>query len=136
MIKKIYLKNLILIKFLFILSSCATHTYYVDGGNWGNNGILVNNAEFKFIGKVRGEAEFETLALPMLNFISIGSGNADIYNRAMADIYNKAQIGTNENRGLINITYDHRVEQTWFWKTTIVTITADVIEFADYGIEN
>ena len=119
------MKKIIIIIFLF-LYGCASSSF--TNGGIVNSGTIVQDGNFKYIGKVRGEAQSERL------FIVYRLDTGDIYNRAMADIYNKADLYSSPKRGLINIVYDYRFESRFIFNlygVEICTITADVIEYTD-----
>ena len=112
-----------LIIIILFMSSCVSSPTI---GGFENLGTTITGQDFKYIAKVQGEATSNRL------FFLFRLGSGDIYNRAMADITNKANLYDGSKKGLINLTYDYRIELSWLiFGKEVVTVTADVIEYID-----
>ena len=116
------MKNTLLIISIFFISSC--YNSLITGGI-ENTGSNITDKNFRYISKVQGEATIDRIFT-----IRIQSG--DIYSRAMLDITNKTNLYHGSKKGLINVTYDYRVDYFFLiYSIETVTITADVVEFLD-----
>ena len=116
------MKNITLIISIFFISSCY---HSLINGGLENSGSTITGANFRFIAKVQGEASIERL-------FNIRVQPGDLYARAMADITKKTDLFHDLKIGLINITYDYRVDHYFLvYSIETVTITADVIEYLD-----
>ena len=116
------MKNTLLIISIFFISSC--YNSLITGGI-ENTGSNITDKNFRYISKVQGEAKTERI-------FTFRIKPGDIYARAMLDITNKTNLYVGSKKGLINVTYDYRVDTLFgiYWIET-VTITADVVEYLD-----
>ena len=81
------------------------------------------NNEYEVLGRVTGRAEVFRLAL----FIRLGP--ADLFNRAMMELSDKAGV-YGENVGLINISIDYWFDSFAFvFGKDVVSVSADVIRY-------
>ena len=95
------MKNTLLIISIFFTSSCFNS---LTKGGLENTGSNITDKNFRYISKVRGEANIDRI-------FSLRMGtSADIYARAMADISAKTNLYHGSKKGLINVTYDYRVD--------------------------
>ena len=115
------MKNTLLIISIFFISSCY-HSFTTGGIE--NTGSNITDKNFRYISKVQGEATTQRL-------FSLRIESADIYARAMSDITIKTNLYHGSKKGLINVTYDHRVDFYFIYSVETVTITADVVEYLD-----
>ena len=115
------MKNITLIISIFFISSC--YNSLINGG-LENSGSTITGANFRYISKVQGEASIERL-------FNIRVQPGDIYARAMADITAKIDLYHGSKKGLINVTYDYRVDCYFIVCFETVIITADVVEYLD-----
>ena len=115
------MKNTLLIISIFFISSCYNSP--ITGGI-ENTGSNITDKNFRYISKVQGEASIERI-------LSLRLSSGDIYARAMADISAKTNLYHGSKKGLINVTYDYRVDYFFIFSKEIVTITADVVEYLD-----
>ena len=115
------MKNTLLIISIFFTSSCF---YSLTKGGLENTGSNIADTNFRYISKEQGEATIYRLFWLRLE-------SADIYARAMADITKKTNLYHGSKKGLINVTYDYRVDMIFFISVETVTITADVVEYLD-----
>ena len=121
--------KILLTVILVLFMGCAN--LHIDGGIV-NPGTMITDSNFKYIGKVRGEAKEQV-------FFGLAMGDGDLYIRAMSDIYNKVDFYDGAKKGLINMTYDDRYKAYFFFPFVDIffigertlTITADVVEFYD-----
>ena len=116
------MKNTILIISIFFTSSCFNS---LTKGGLENTGSNIADKNFRYISKVQGEATINRV-------FGLRLESPDIYARAMVDITNKTNLYHGSKKGLINVTYDYRVDSFLFiFSTETVTITADVVEYLD-----
>ena len=116
------MKNTLLIISIFFISSCYNS---LTTGGIENTGSNITDKNFRYISKVQGEASVDRIL-----FLRVSSG--DIYARAMADITIKTNLYHGSKKGLINVTYDYRVDYYFlFYSIETVTLTADVVEYLD-----
>ena len=116
------MKNITLIISIFFISSC--YNSLINGG-LENSDSTITGTNFRYISKVQGQASCERV-------FNIRIQPGDIYARAMADITKKRDFYHDLKTGLINITYDYRVDYYFlFYSIETVTLTADVVEYLD-----
>ena len=115
------MKNTLLIISIFFISSCYNSP--ITGGI-ENTGSNITDKNFRYISKVQGEATIDRV-------FSIRLEPGDLYARAMADITVKTNLYHGSKKGLINVTYDYRVDYFFIFGKETVTITADVVEYLD-----
>ena len=115
------MKNTILIISIFFISSCY-HSPITGGIE--NTGSNITDKNFRYISKVQGEAS-------VIRVFNIRNNSGDIYGRAMADITKKTNLYHGSKKGLINVTYDYRVDCYFIVCFETVIITADVVEYLD-----
>ena len=115
------MKNTLLIISIFFTSSCF---YSPTTGGVGNTGSNIADKNFRYISKVQGEAETGRI-------FNLRVQTGDIYARAMLDVTKKTNLYAGSKKGLINVTYDYRVDMIFFISVETVTITADVVEYLD-----
>ena len=90
-----------------------------------NSDSTITGTNFRYISKVQGQASCERV-------FNIRVQPGDIYARAMAEITKKRDFYHDLKTGLINITYDYRVDYYFlFYSIETVTLTADVVEYLD-----
>ena len=118
------MKNTLLIISIFFTSSCFNS---LTKGGLENTGSNIADKNFRYISKVQGEATSDRL----FN-MRVQEDSGGLYARAMNDITVKTNLYHGSKKGLINVTYDYRVD-TYFliYSIETVTITADVVEYLD-----
>ena len=115
------MKNTLLIISIFFTSSCFNS---LTKGGLENTGSNIADKNFRYISKVQGEAETHRI-------FNLRVQPGDIYARAMLDVTKKTNLYAGSKKGLINVTYDYRVDYFFIFSKEIVTITADVVEYLD-----
>ena len=115
------MKNTLLIISIFIISSCYNSPII---GGIENTGSNITDKNFRYISKVQGEASIERILL-------LRTESGDIYGRAMDDLTKKANLYHGSKKGLINVTYDYRVDCYFIVCIEAVIITADLVEYLD-----
>ena len=117
------MKNTLLIISIFFTSSCFNS---LTKGGLENTGSNIADKNFRYISKVQGEATSDRL----FN-MRVQEDSGGLYARAMNDITVKTNLYHGSKKGLINVTYDYRVDMIFFISVETVTITADVVEYLD-----
>jgi len=121
------MKHLSYLLLVLTLSGCMSSPGI---GFINNTGATVSDGNFKYLGKVYGEASSDRILL----LFRIQQGN--LYQKAMQDLTNNADLYSGSNRkALINITMDNRIEGpfifTAIYSREVVKISADLIEYLD-----
>ena len=124
---RIILKHLSYLLLALTLTGCMSSP---GVGFINNTGATVSDGNFRYLGKVYGEASSGRILL----LFRIEQGN--LYQMAMQDLTNNADLYSGRNRkALINMTVDNRIEGpfvfTAIYSREIVKISADLIEYID-----